>query len=52
VGGSVPLFDEIVISLKAMDKVEGFDPVSGVLSCEPGCVLQRLNEDTLQQHGY
>ncbi len=33
VGGSVPLFDEIIVSLQGMDKIESFDPVS-VYSCE------------------
>lgn len=52
VGGSVPVFDEIILSLKKFNKVEGFDPVSGVLSCEAGCVLEKLNEDVLLKHGY
>jgi FAD/FMN-containing dehydrogenase len=31
VGGSVPVHDEIIVSLKKMNKVLSFDPVSGVL---------------------
>lgn len=29
VGGSVPVFDEIVLSLQGMNKIRGFDNVSG-----------------------
>jgi D-2-hydroxyglutarate dehydrogenase len=39
VGGSIPLFDEIVLSTKKMNKIISFDPSSGVLICEAGCVL-------------
>ncbi len=42
VGGSVPLYDEIVISTKKMNKVLDFDPLNGVLVCEAGCVLEYL----------
>jgi FAD/FMN-containing dehydrogenase len=31
VGGSVPLGDELVLSLGSMNKVRSFDPVSGAL---------------------
>lgn len=29
VGGSVPVFDEIVLSLQGMNRIRGFDSVSG-----------------------
>lgn len=29
VGGSVPVFDEIVLSLQGMNRIRGFDNVSG-----------------------
>lgn len=51
VGGSVPVFDEIVVSMRRFNKIENFDPISGVLSCESGCVLEKLN-DELKQHNY
>lgn len=44
VGGSVPVFDEIIISTKAMNKIIAFDDVSGVLTCNAGCVLADLEE--------
>jgi D-lactate dehydrogenase (cytochrome) len=31
VGGSVPVFDEIVLSLQGLNKIRGFDSVSGTL---------------------
>ncbi|CAM6105082.1 unnamed protein product [Calypogeia fissa] len=44
VGGSVPVFDEIVLNLGAMNKIINFDEVSGILVCEAGCILQSLDE--------
>ncbi|XP_039618100.1 D-2-hydroxyglutarate dehydrogenase, mitochondrial [Polypterus senegalus] len=43
VGGSVPVFDEIILSTSLMNKVLSFDTVSGVLVCQAGCVLEDLN---------
>ncbi|KAK1835170.1 hypothetical protein QBC39DRAFT_341819 [Podospora conica] len=40
VGGSVPVFDEIVLSLSRMNKIISFDPVSGVLVAEAGVILE------------
>eukprot|EP01133_Synstelium_polycarpum_P008017 gene8017-9418_t len=42
VGGSVPLFDEIVLSLSRMNAIEGFDNVTGVVTCQAGCVLESI----------
>ncbi|KZV63294.1 FAD-binding domain-containing protein [Peniophora sp. CONT] len=44
VGGSVPLKDELVISLGSMNKVRSFDEVSGALVADAGCVLEALSE--------
>jgi FAD/FMN-containing dehydrogenase len=33
VGGSVPINDEIVISLKKLNNIIDFDPLSGILTC-------------------
>ncbi|XP_006454461.1 hypothetical protein AGABI2DRAFT_60921 [Agaricus bisporus var. bisporus H97] len=44
VGGSVPVKDELVISLSNMNKVREFDPVSGVLVADAGCILQALTD--------
>jgi len=40
VGGSVPVYDEIVISMNSMNNIRSFDPVSGILSCDAGVVLE------------
>ncbi|KAH6917236.1 D2HGD protein [Coprinopsis sp. MPI-PUGE-AT-0042] len=42
VGGSVPLADEVVLSLSNMTTVRSFDPVSGILVADAGCILQSL----------
>eukprot|EP00775_Hariotina_reticulata_P011142 gene11142-11295_t len=51
VGGSVPVFDEIVLSLSSMNKIVSFDEVSGVLVCQAGCILQTLDEH-VSERGY
>lgn len=45
VGGSVPVFDEIILSTQLMNKVEQIDAVSGILTCQAGCVLEKLEEE-------
>ncbi|KOC68161.1 D-2-hydroxyglutarate dehydrogenase, mitochondrial [Habropoda laboriosa] len=42
VGGSVPVFDEIVVSMKLMNKIIETNELAGVLTCEAGCVLEEL----------
>ncbi|KAM6258205.1 D-2-hydroxyglutarate dehydrogenase, mitochondrial [Porphyrio hochstetteri] len=44
VGGSVPVFDEIILSTALMNRVLSFDKVSGILVCQAGCILEKLNE--------
>ena len=44
VGGSVPVYDEVILSLKKMNKIIKFDPLSAVLSVEAGVVLEKANE--------
>ncbi|GLB36302.1 putative FAD linked oxidases, C-terminal domain [Lyophyllum shimeji] len=44
VGGSVPIRDEVILSLSNMSKVRSFDPVSGILVADAGCVLQSLTD--------
>jgi len=51
VGGSVPVFDEIIISTRAMNKIIDFDDVSGVLVCNAGCVLADL-EAYVEERGF
>jgi FAD/FMN-containing dehydrogenase len=44
VGGSVPIEDELILSLGNMSKVRSFDPVSGALVADAGCILEALSE--------
>ncbi|CAG9560244.1 unnamed protein product [Danaus chrysippus] len=43
VGGSVPVFDEIVLNLSLMNKIISLDEISGALVCEAGCILENLD---------
>ncbi|XP_061861987.1 D-2-hydroxyglutarate dehydrogenase, mitochondrial isoform X2 [Colius striatus] len=51
VGGSVPVFDEIILSTLLMNKIISFDKVSGILVCQAGCILERLSE-CLEEQGF
>lgn len=44
VGGSVPVFDEIILSMQLMNKIEHVDETAGILVCQSGCVLEKLEE--------
>ncbi|CAD5212593.1 unnamed protein product [Bursaphelenchus okinawaensis] len=44
VGGSVPVHDEVVISIKKLRNYYKLDPNSGILECDAGFVLQELDE--------
>ncbi|KAB0363902.1 hypothetical protein FD754_008058 [Muntiacus muntjak] len=44
VGGSTPVFDEIIVSTALMNQVLSFHDVSGVLVCQAGCVLEALSQ--------
>ncbi|KAI0481742.1 hypothetical protein F4859DRAFT_433176 [Xylaria cf. heliscus] len=51
VGGSVPVFDEIVISTRHMNRIRSFDEVSGVLVVDAGVVLE-VADRFLAEKGY
>lgn len=51
VGGSVPVFDEIVVNLGRMNKIHSFDDVSGILVADAGVILQQA-DDHVAQKGY
>lgn len=48
VGGSVPLADELVLSLRRLNRIRAFDATDGTLICDSGCIVQDLEEHTLQ----
>ena len=39
VGASVPIFDEVILSIKKLNKIVNFDDVNGILSAQAGCIL-------------
>lgn len=43
VGGSVPVFDEVVLSTSRMNRVVSLDEVSGIVEAEAGVVLEQLS---------
>jgi (R)-2-hydroxyglutarate---pyruvate transhydrogenase len=51
VGGSVPIFDEIVISTSRMDNIRSFDDVSGILVVDGGCILEVV-DNYLAEHNH
>lgn len=51
VGGSIPVFDEIILSLSNMNKIRSFDNVSGILKCDAGVILENA-DNFLGEKGY
>ena len=50
VGGSVPVFDEVVLSTSLMTNVISLDPIGNVMIAESGCILETLN-NYAEDHG-
>lgn len=48
VGGGVPVFDEIIISLSEMNRVQSFDVHSGILVAQAGVTLLQLDSYAAQ----
>jgi (R)-2-hydroxyglutarate---pyruvate transhydrogenase len=51
VGGSVPVFDEIVVNMSRMNNIRAFDEVSGTLVADAGCILEVVDH-YLADKGY
>ncbi|KAF1822557.1 uncharacterized protein K489DRAFT_318648 [Dissoconium aciculare CBS 342.82] len=51
VGGSVPVFDEIVLNLNRMNRIRSFDDVSGILVADAGVVLE-VADNYLAERGH
>jgi len=49
VGGSVPVFDEVIVSTQLMNKIESIDTSSGVAVCQSGVVLEQLDRSLADQ---
>lgn len=43
-GGSVPVHDEIVVSLRKLNRIISFDENTQVVTVEAGCILESINE--------
>ncbi|KAL8921566.1 MAG: hypothetical protein Q9172_003965 [Xanthocarpia lactea] len=44
VGGSVPVYDEIVVSTSRMNNIRSFDPIAGTLVVDAGCILESVDQ--------
>jgi FAD/FMN-containing dehydrogenase len=51
VGGAVPVFDEIVLSLERLNRILHHDEVAGVLSAEAGCILETA-DNFVRERGF
>ncbi|XP_014672591.1 PREDICTED: D-2-hydroxyglutarate dehydrogenase, mitochondrial-like, partial [Priapulus caudatus] len=49
VGGSVPVFDEVVLSTALMNKILDLDEISGVVTCQAGCILETLDDHVAER---
>jgi len=49
VGGSVPVFDEVIVSTQLMNKIEHIDTTSGAAMCQSGVVLEQLDRSLAEQ---
>lgn len=50
-GGAVPVFDEVVLNMSRMNKIRGFDSISGVAVVDGGVILENLDQ-FLKPKGY
>ena len=48
-GGSVPVFDEVIVNVKKMNQILAFDDVNGILSAQAGCILEDMNDYVLER---
>ncbi len=51
VGGSVPVFDEVIVSTARMNRIESVDPNSSVAVVQSGVVLEQLDTHLRSEHG-
>ncbi|KAL9098651.1 MAG: hypothetical protein Q9163_005728 [Psora crenata] len=50
VGGSVPVYDEIVINMSRMNQIRYFEEDSGTLVADAGCVLEVVDRFLAKEH--
>lgn len=46
--GATPIFDEIILSMQLMNHIEHVDEMAGIVVCQSGCVLEKLEQHLLQ----
>jgi len=51
VGGSIPVFDEVVLNLSNLNQIRSFDETSGILKSDAGLVLE-VADQYLGERGY
>lgn len=49
VGGSVPISNEVIVSVKSMNTIHDLSP-DGILQCDAGCILQDLQTFAASRH--
>lgn len=49
VGGSTPVFDEVILSMVNLNKIRSFDKVSGTLVADAGCILEVVDNYLAEQ---
>ena len=42
VGGSQPIFDEVILNMSNMNKILGFDESYGIITAESGVILETM----------
>jgi FAD/FMN-containing dehydrogenase len=42
VGGSQPIFDEVILNMSNMDKILSFDESYGIITTESGVILETM----------
>ena len=47
----MPIFDEVILSCKKMNKILDFDNVNGILSAQAGCILEDMS-NYVNERGY
>ncbi|ORX91796.1 hypothetical protein K493DRAFT_303790 [Basidiobolus meristosporus CBS 931.73] len=51
IGGGVAIFDEIVVSTSNLNQIREFDSVTGVVTCDAGCILENV-DNYVAERGY
>ena len=52
VGGSVPIKNEVILSMEGLNEIISFDEDNGILYCEAGCILQTLQDKVSSDYNH